>query len=327
MVRPRPMIIKSKYPSSQPRFRDYPQPRYWPAWIIIGIFRFFGLLPQRLIWHLGMLLGEIAFHVHRTPTIKTNLEMCFPELTLEERERLRRRYYHNIGRAFFGLGTAWYASARRMRRLVRVNGMEHLERALAGKQGVLLLAPHFLCLEMGGIAMSMYISEMGNKTIGLYRKPRNPLLHQALRYNSNHLGGEVIERYENLKVLVKAMREGCAVYYLPDQDPDRPGDDYVFAPFFGVPAATYTAFAKLARLGRATVIPMSTRILPGAKGYEVDLLQPMENFPTGDDQKDAERVNVLIEEMVRQSPDQYLWSYRRFKTRPGGAPSPYVRKR
>jgi KDO2-lipid IV(A) lauroyltransferase len=321
------MIINSKYPSSKPRFRDYPHPRYWSGWLAIAIFRLFSFLPQRVIWYLGPVLGEIAFHIHKTPTIKTNLQMCFPELTPGERKKLRRRYYHNMGRTFLGLGTAWYASATRMRRLVRVKGMEHLEQVFANKQGVLFLAPHFICLETGGIALSMHVSEAGHKMIGLYRKPRNPLLHQALRYNSNHFGGEVIERYENLKVLIKAMREGSAVYYLPDQDPDRPDDDYVFAPFFGVPAATYTAFAKLARLGRAKVIPMSTRMLSGAQGYEVELLPPMEDFPSGDDQKDAERVNRLIEQMVRQAPDQYLWSYRRFKTRPGGAPSPYVRKK
>lgn len=320
------MIDKSAHPSSKPRFRDYPQPHYWPAWMVIGVFRFFGLLPHRAIWILGALLGEIAFYVHRTTTIKTNLELCFPDFSLEKREHLRRRYYRNAGRALVGLGTAWHASTRRMRRLVRVKGMEHLEKAMASKQGVLLLAPHFLFLEMGGIAMSMYVAEMGNKVIGLYRKPRDPLLHQALRYHSNHLGGEVVERYESLKVLIKAMRQGRVVYYLPDQDPDRPEDDYVFAPFFGVPTATYTAFAKLARLGRAIVIPMCSRILPSAKGYEVQLLPPMENFPTGDDQKDAERVNSLIEKAVHQSPDQYFWSYRRFKTRPGGVPSPYGKK-
>ncbi len=320
-----PMATSNETLSGKPRFQDYSGPKYWPSWAILGLFRLFGMLPQWVVWVGGAVLGELAFYLHRTPTIKTNLKMCFPGLSHEERERLRRRYYRNAGRALLGLGTAWHASARRMRRLVRIKGMGHLEKALANKQGVLLLAPHFLFLEMGGIAMSMYVAEMGNKVIGLYRKPRDPLLHQALRYHSNHLGGEVIERYENLKVLIKAMREGKVIYYLPDQDPDRPEDEYVFAPFFGVPAATYTAFAKLARLGRAVVIPMCSRILPGARGYEVELLPPMENFPVGDDQKDAERVSRLIEETVRQSPDQYLWSYRRFKTRPDGAPSPYDR--
>ena len=321
------MIIKSQYPSSKPRFRDYPQPRYWSGWLIIGIFRLLSFLPQWAVWYLGPVLGEIGFYLHRTPTIRTNLEMCFPELSDAERDRLRRRYYHNIGRAFLGLGAAWYGSARRLRRLVKIKGMEHLKKAFTDNQGVLALVPHFLSLEMGGIAMSIYLKEMGHGAIGLYRRPRNPLLHQALRYNINHLGAEVIERYENLKVLIKALREGAAVYYLPDQDPDRPDDDYVFAPFFGVPAATYTAFAKLARLGRAAVIPMRTRMLPGAKGYEVEFLPPIDNFPSGDDQRDAERVNRLIEQMIREMPDQYLWSYRRFKTRPGGAPSPYVRKK
>jgi KDO2-lipid IV(A) lauroyltransferase len=323
MLRPRPMIIKSKYPSSKPRFRDYPQPRYWPSWIIIGVFRLFGFLPQWFIWYGGGLLGEIAFHLHRTTTIRTNIALCFPQLSNEEQDKLRRRYYHYLGRNFLGLGTAWHASRERLKKLVSVKGGEYLESARKDGRGVLFLAPHFLPLELG----AMFIASDKGNVISFYRKPRNPLFHQAIRHYLSRFDCLVMERYENLKPLVKAMREGMQIYYLPDQDPDRPGDSFVFADFFGVPTATYTAFAKLATLGKANVIPVVTRMLPGSAGYELEYFPALENFPSGDDLIDAERINRFMEEVIREAPEQYLWSYRRFKTRPGGAPSPYERKK
>jgi len=315
------MIDEAQYRSGPPRFRDYWHPRYWPGWLAYSTIYILAFLPQRAVWWLGAVLGEAAFHIHRTTTIKTNLALCFPELDDEGRERLRRRYYHYIGRAFLALGLAWFGSRRRYQRLFTIKGQEHLDAAVDRKQGVLFLAPHFIFLEPGGIFISL-----SYPLIGLYRKPRNPMLHQALRYCTTRLGGLIVERYQNLKPVIKTVRHGHFLYYLPDQDPDRAEDDFVFAPFFGVPAATYTAFSKLARVTRAAVIPMFSRIRADGKGYEIELLPPLDNFPSGDDVADATRVNRIIEQAVRESPEQYLWSYRRFKTRPDGAPSPYGKK-
>ncbi len=316
------MTTSNEYRSGKPRFQDYSRPKYWLSWMVLGMFRLFGLLPQWAVWYGGAVLGELAFHVHRTPTIKTNLALCFPQLSSSERRTLRRRYYHYVGRSFLGLGTAWHASKKRMQRLVRIKGKEHLLAAQAETKCILFLAPHFLPLEMGGIYISF---ELGN-FVGFYRKPRNHLYHHALRYYMSRFGGSVVERYDNLKPLLRAMREGKCIYYLPDQDPDRPEDNFVFADFFGVPTATYTAFARLAKQGNTRVVPVFTRLLPKSEGYEIEYLPALENFPSGDDVADATRVNQIIEQAVRKTPEQYLWSYRRFKTRPNGAPSPYGRK-
>jgi KDO2-lipid IV(A) lauroyltransferase len=312
------MIDKEQYRSPKPRLRDYWQPRFWPGWLAYGVFHLFALLPQRALWVLGGVVGDLASHVHRTTTIRTNLAMCFPELDEAAREDLRRRYYRYAGRAFLSLGFAWFGSRKQYERRFTIKGREHLERALEQGKGVLFLTPHFIFLEPAGIYVSLTWP-----VIGLYRKPRNPMLHQALRYGTTRLGGLVVERYENLKPVIRAVRDGYSLYYLPDQDPDRPDDDFVFAPFFGQPTATYTAFSRLAKLTRAAVIPFIGRMKPGGEGFEVELLPALEDFPSGDDVADATRVNALIEAEIRKTPEQYLWSYRRFKTRPDGAPSPY----
>ena len=127
--------------------------------------------------------------------------------------------------------------------------------------------------------------------------------------------------YDCFRPLVRAIREGYLFYYLPDQD-FGPRDS-VFVPFFGVPAATITALGRLARLANATVVPAVTRQLPGAAGYCTTLHPPWQDFPSGDDERDARRMNEFIEQRVLEMPEQYWWVHRRFKTRPPGEPSPY----
>ncbi|MEJ2106022.1 MAG: lysophospholipid acyltransferase family protein [Acidiferrobacteraceae bacterium] len=315
------MLDKDRYRSARPRLREYWQPRYWSGWMLYGLLHLFAVLPQRMVWVLGAILGDIVSRIHRTTTIRTNLAMCFPELDERARESLRRRYYRFAGRAFVALGFSWFGSRKQYERRVRIRGSEHVDKALADGKGVLFMTPHFLFLEAAGI----YVSTRW-PMIGVYRKPRNPMLHQALRHAMSRHGGLVVERYESFKPIIRAVRDGYTLYYLPDQDPDRSDTDFVFAPFFGQPAATYTAFARLAKLTGAAVIPLFSRIRPGGQGYEIEMLPPLENFPTGDDVADASRINEVMERAIRETPEQYLWSYRRFKTRPDGAPSPYGKK-
>lgn len=312
--------MSEKQPAyAAPRFREYSQPRYWAGWLGYKLIRAFRFIPQPMVWALGAALGELGYWLHKGRTIKINLALCFPEMDEAGRRALRRRYYHFIGRSFLGLGFAWAGCARHYDRLVHVKGREHLDAARAQGRGVLFLAPHFLPLEAGGIWISAHYD-----FIGLYRKPRNPMLHQALRHAMGHLGGQVVERYDSLKWVIKAVRKGAVLYYLPDQDPDRADADYVFAPFFGVPTATYTAFGRLARAMDAAVVPVRTRMLPWGRGYELEFLPELQDFPVGEDMLDATRLNQVIETMIRECPEQYLWSYRRFKTRPEHEPPIYV---
>ncbi len=315
------MTESREIPAGKPRFRDYSHPKYWSSWLVMGMFRLFELLPQWLVWYGGTVLGELAFYFHRTSTIKINLALCFPHLSLSEQNALRRRYYRQGGRKILGLGTAWHASKKQIKKMVAVKGRENIESAIKDGSGVLFLAPHFLPLETG----AMFIAAAFGNLISFYRKPRNHLLHHAIRHYLSRFDCAVMERYENLRPLVKAMRQGQLIYYLPDQDPDRPDDSFIFADFFGVPTATYTAFAKLAKTGGAKVVPVFTRMLPRSQGYEIEFLPALENYPSGDELADANRLNAAIERAIKISPDQYLWSYRRFKTRPNGAPSPYAK--
>lgn len=281
---------------------------------ILWLLRF---LPLALLNPLGQVVG-ITFYAlgrERRRVVQTNLALCFPQMASKEREAMVRRHFRVLGRAFLEHGIFWWSSAQRIQRLVRIEGAAHLE-ALKG-QPVMLLAPHFVGLDMGGVRISIE-----HQVASMYAKQKNPvvdalLLHGRKRFNAPRL----FSRSDNVRSVVKALREGLPFYYLPDMDLGR--RDSIFVPFFGVPTATITAPSRLALMGRATVLPVVTRMLPGSAGYVLQIYPPLENFPSEDVVHDTQIMNAFIEARVRELPEQYFWVHKRFKTRPEGEPSFY----
>ena len=311
-----------RFQSGDPTFKDYPLKQYLPGWLIYALVYSMRYIPMRISWLLGLSLGCFIHLIYRTNTIPVNIGLCYPNLSKAERRSLRRQYFRRLGQSFLNLGIAWTGSAKQVKRHVRIIGAEHVNNALAEGKGVIFLAPHVIGLELGFKRVSIEWP-----SICMYRKPRCPLQHQLSRYFRTGHGGMCLERYESLKPLIGLIKQGTAFYYLPDQDPDHPGKDYVFAPFFGHPAATFTAMSRLARLSNAVVIPLFTYQLPYGRGYEIRLKAPLEDYPTGDDMIDATAMNKAIADGIADMPAQYFWSYRRFKTQPDNAPSPYLKQK
>lgn len=308
----------TRFRSVRPTFKDFPLKQNIGSWMAYAMIAGMRFIPMRVSWLLGILLGSVFALVYRTNTIPVNIALCFPRLSAAKRRRLRRQYFRRLGQSFINLGVAWTGSAAQVKRHVRLVGAEHINNALADGKGVILLAPHVTGLELGFKRVSLEW-----QTICMYRKPRDPLLHQLCRYLRTGHGGMCLERYESLRPLVGLIKQGTLFYYLPDQDPDHSGKDYVFAPFFAHPAATFTAMSRLARMGNAVVVPLFTYQRPYGGGYEIRVMPPLEDFPSGDDVFDATAMNRAIADGIESMPDQYFWSYRRFKTQPNGAESPY----
>ena len=296
----------------------FSHPRYWPYWLLLLCARIISWLPLRVLWVLGWMIGELTFRVHgasrRVAII--NLELCFPELPARERKRLARRHFQAAGLTLLSTGIAWWGSRRRLQRLVQFKHREYYDQALAQGKNIILLAPHFLGLEIGGLYLSQERS-----VVSMYKKPKNELMDWVLRSRSRY-AAIMVERDANPKALIRLIRAQRPFYYLPDQDPGH-GNHTVFVPFFGVPAATITALSRIARLGEAIVIPCFTRQLPYGAGYEIRFHAPMTGFPSGDLAQDARQMNAEIEKGAHAMPEQYLWTYKRFKTRPERARGPY----
>lgn len=298
--------------------RRFLAPRYWGVWLGMGIMASLLVLPQRWRVAIGHRLGDLFYRVSKRArrTAERNIELCFPELNDWMRRDLVRRHFRAFGAAMMGVSLIWWASAKRLRRLVRFRHREHYDRALAEGRRVILLAPHFLGLEVGGVFLAHE-----RRIISMYKNPGNDLVDWLMRRSRLRFGGALFERDSHLKGLVRLMRAGYPFYYLPDQNPGEAA--HVFAPFFGIPTATLTALSRLTRLADAVVIPCFTRLLPNGDGYEIMFYPPLTNFPSGDDLADATAMNAAIEAGAREMPEQYMWTYKRFKQRPPGEPPLY----
>jgi KDO2-lipid IV(A) lauroyltransferase len=246
---------------------------------------------------------------------QTNLRLCFPDVEDATREAWLREHFAVFGRSFLERGLTWWASPTRLSRLIEVRGIEYLD-ALRG-QPVILLAPHFVGLDMAWTRLTMT-----RPMAGIYANQKNPVFNRRLLAGRTRFGPSLaLSRQDGALKGVRAIREGYPFYYLPDMDYGP--RDAVFVPFFGVPCATITGLARMARASRARVLPVITRMLPGGQGYRVDILPPWQDFPSEDIEADTRRMNAFIESKVLEMPEQYYWLHKRFKTRPPGEPRVY----
>ncbi|HUW97903.1 MAG TPA: lysophospholipid acyltransferase family protein [Acidiferrobacter sp.] len=275
--------------------------------LLSGIFQLVGVIPWPLLSLGGAVLGGLAYVLARRPRqiAMTNVRLCFPDLSQRERRQLIRRHFVAIAQNALAIARLWWASPRELEARVRIIGREPYDEALREGRNIIFLAPHFLGLEVGGLRLSLE-----RPVVSMYRPPKTALagalLNRRLRF------GAVLWRNDApLRSLIRSIREGKPFYYLPDLDPGLAAS--VCAPFFGIPTPTLTALSRIARLTDAVVLPCFTRKLPGMGGFEIAIRPALTPFPTDEPLADAARMNAAIEEGIRSMPEQYLWTYKRFK--------------
>jgi KDO2-lipid IV(A) lauroyltransferase len=287
------------------------------SWLALVLLWVLHWLPASALGAIGRALGRLLYRFGRGRITDTNLALCFPGMSEAERKALGRRHFEALGRNAMEMSVMWFASDERVLDLVSIRGREHLDR-LRGKP-VILLVPHFIGLNMGGAR----ISHEYPGSASIYSRQKNPVLDRLFLRGRLRFGHPILlSRQDGMRAIVKTLREGRLLYFLPDMDFGP--RDAMFVPFFGVPAATVTALPRLAKLGRATVVPAVVRQLE--RGYEIVVHPPWEDYPGSDVESDVRRMNAFIEDRVREIPEQYFWAHKRFKTRPAGEPSPYRRR-
>lgn len=247
--------------------------------------------------------------------------MCFPEKSAKERKRLLKENFASTGIAFFEMAMSWWWPKPRLARLAHVEGLEHLRQAHLEGKGVILMALHFTTLEIGAALLGQ------KHTIdGMYREHGNPLFDfiQRRGRERHNLDSLAVER-DDVRGMLKLLRAGRAIWYAPDQD--YGAKQSIFVPLFGIQAATVTATSKFARLGKALVVPFTQERLADGSGYRLVIHAPLSDFPGETDEIDCLRINQWVEASVRACPEQYLWTHRRFKSRPPGEPKLYEKRR
>ncbi|HEY0063258.1 MAG TPA: lipid A biosynthesis acyltransferase [Telluria sp.] len=286
--------------------------------LMLGLMWLLHWLPLPLLGRFGAAVGSLLFLVlrKRRRIALINLRLAMPELDEAARVRLARQHFQSYSRSVWERAILWWAPQSRLRRLIQVEPGVPLAQIAAGP--TILLCPHFVCLDVAGVAVMLESS-----LCSIYVAQKNKAFDDVLRRGRSRFRPvQLFSRKEGVKPIIRAMREKLPYFMLPDMD--FGAKDAEFVPFFGVPAATLTAPGRIASATGAAIIPVVATFLPGYRGWKVTFYPAWEDFPGDDMMAAARRMNAFIEERVREAPAEYFWTHKRYKTRPAGEASPYA---
>lgn len=275
------------------------------------LIRLFAMLPLSVAQAAGSLLGRLAWHLNgrERKTAEVNIRLCFPELQEREQEELVRRTLRENGKLITELPKSWLASCDYWdKRLEAQQFSEEIRHLLEQGRGVIIAAPHLGNWEVGLRA----ITAAGPTTV-LYRPPRQAWLSSIMDQGRIATGAKTAPTdMQGIRALMAALRNGEIVAILPDQVPKELAQSSVTAPFFGHPAPTMTLISKLARKTGAPVVAACAERLPGGKGFRGNFRYVDDRVADSSAEVSAAAVNDAVEALVRLSPEQYQWTYRRF---------------
>ena len=294
-------------------------PRVWPAWMGVGLAWLIARLPLPVLLWLGAKLGSLVYALggSRRHITQTNLALCFPELSEPERDAMARTVFQEVATGMLELCIAWLNPKRNLRQHCQVHGGENLKAAQAEGRGVVLVGGHYAVLD----TIAQPLAEFDDINL-MFRYNKNPVFEWLQVQGRKHYFDGVYERQDTRNIL-RALKQGRSIWYAADQD--YGAKQSVFAPFFGVPAATITATARLAKFNNSPVVVLSQFRDRETMTWHLHFSPAIDGYPSGDDVADATRMNALLEEQIRKDPTQYLWLHKRFKTRPEGTEDYYKR--
>ena len=285
----------------------------------VGFLALLSALPYRLVVLFGYGLGAIAARIpgKRNRVVKTNLRLCFPQLSNSEIDAIANDHWKLLGRSIAERGIIWLGSAQAVSNMIEVRSAVDLR----DQKPRILVNMHFTGIE-GSIVISALAKQQGwPRTSGLFQRMKNSFFNQRIIRWRNRFGGNAIDRQGNLLALIREIRKGNLIILAPDLDLGL--RDSVFVPFFGIPTNTITAVSRLALIAQAEVCMMVTTLLPDRSRYCCAISKPIDGFPSEDAIADAARLNAIYEAEIRQHVAEYYWVHKRFKNRPNGQASPY----
>ena len=285
--------------------------------IVIALMWLLHWLPLPVLGRLGKWLGTLLFYLmkRRRDITLTNLRLCLPDKSESERKAIALQHFQAYARSVLERGVLWWAPEERLKKLIKIEPRLPLKEFAAGP--VIILCPHFVCLDVAGAAIAMEASASS-----MYVRQKNRVFDDVLRRGRARFRPvKLFTRQDGIKPILRALRDGLPFFMLPDMDFGL--KDAEFVSFFGVPAATLTAPARIAAATGATIIPVISTFLPDYSGWKVTFYPAWENFPGADIAAATRRMNAFIEERILEAPAEYFWTHRRFKTRPQGEAGVY----
>ncbi len=272
--------------------------------------------PRVLSGAIGNLIGylNLRLETRSSKVTRTNIELCFPELSDDEKTKLVAESLKNTGRNVMETPAAWMGSFDRISQwITRVENSELFEKAYDQGDGVIVILPHLGSWELFNVYFATNpIGEMA----GLYQPPDKPWLQSIMAEIRGRFGNELVPTTrKGITRLYRCLGDGGLVTILPDQVPET-GD---FVPFFGEQALTDRLISRLQQKTGARIICCFVKRLSEKEGFAVCFREPDPDVYAEDSLVSMAGINKSIEACVREAPAQYQWEYKRFRERPEGS--------
>ncbi|MFM5667684.1 lauroyl-Kdo(2)-lipid IV(A) myristoyltransferase [Aeromonas hydrophila] len=284
-------------------------PRWWGSWLALGLLCLLALVPHGLRDRLANRLAPTLLRISKKQAYiaETNLKICFPELDEAGRQALLLKSIRVGLKTFMGFAELTLRSAAHLASRVKVRGWEHIEAERAAGRPVILVVPHTWAVDMIG----RYFAIRGLTMCTMMKSPKDQVFDWYIN-RERAKGGKVYERSVGIKPAIKAIRSGASFFYLPDQDHGREAS--IFVPFFGHPKATLPALPKLVKLTGARAVPILTCYDEEEGCYRLEIEPPFDPYPGADLVADVCAMNGMVEQQLRQHPEQYMWFLKIFET-------------
>ncbi len=301
---------------------EFLKPMYWGTWFGVLFLFVMMFVPAFIVDAMANVFGDLIRRVNkkRKNIARKNIDLCFPEKTESEKAQMLKDCFRHQARIVLYQGFLWWAPRPLLRKRIVFKGREHVENALKNNRSVIFMAAHSLALDaaVSGVALAYPSS-------GTYKPMKNKLVDWFMLKGRSRHKGVIYAREAGFRPIIKHVREGSLMFYLPDEDLGR--DNSIFVPFFGVEKATIPLLGRLSKTCKADVFPCMVCYEKATHRYVINILPALENFPSNDDYADTLAMNKGLEAVIRLCPSQYFWTMKLFKTRADGSKDFYSNSR
>ena len=294
------------------------KPAYWSSWLAVGFLFVLHLLPIQVADKLAIVLGDLARNINakRRRIARKNLQLCFPYYSEQQIKDSLKKHFRAQIRSVLHYGFFWWSSKKRLQKIIEIDGQQYIEQSRQAGRGIIIMTGHSVGLEAAVLAITLHYPISGP-----FKPMKNPLTNWLVAKGRTRFGTILYTRQAGLRPVIKDVRAGQVMFYLPDEDL---GEKHcIFSDFFGVKKATIPVLGRLSKNCKADVLPCVSCYDEAKRKYIVHLLPPLENFPEGDDEADTRTMNQALEKTIMLCPEQYFWTMKFFRTRPAGEDSLY----
>ncbi len=298
--------------------RSLCHPNLWLSWIGVFILFLFGQLPAKIREPIASLIAKFVMPIAKKPLCiaRANLCACFPEKSEFEIEALLKENVTYFVMTMLAQAELLYCSEKKLKQRVKLNGAEHINKARMNGKPIIFILPHVWGVEYAGLRLNVELP-----MVAMAKAHRNELFNWFSIQLRSSRGADLFKREAGIRTLVGELKKGNSFFYLPDEDLGPVKS--VFAPFFATVKATLPVVGRLAQAGNAEVLPISIGYNRKFHQFELTVKEACNLNSIQCKHSEALMLNSMIEETIREHPEQYMWFLKILKTRPEGMPSVY----